>query len=251
MVNIPIIQATFIGEDGSMGYKTGERYLLWVEENRIRPNPGLGAKPCPYGSVAAFLSNWTDIEPYDRPAWMRMEGDEWNPDPDPQYVDPKWLEELHKTRSVEPPCDCGWVGIPDHTTPRHRFLVQRAKHEHIWWEFHNYDVPTGQWHCAEPACEFHILNRYIYKEDGPPTEEDVLYATRSDPGEWEDDETDMSREELEARWERAKPVNLLRRPPLRKRIRCAIFGHALKWSWNDGRCVYCRKMVDPAIDRYH
>ena len=51
------ILARFIGQDGSLGYRNGENYLLTVRGNEI-------VKPirCPYGSVEAFLRNWEVLE---------------------------------------------------------------------------------------------------------------------------------------------------------------------------------------------
>lgn len=57
-----IVDATFIGKDGSMGYKKGERYRLVVNRKKIIPVGTRGAtRTCPYGSVEAFLANWIDV----------------------------------------------------------------------------------------------------------------------------------------------------------------------------------------------
>lgn len=63
-----LVDATFIGKDGSMGYKKGQRYQLLVSRKRIRPilpNAMLSKRarprPCPYNSIESFLKNWSDI----------------------------------------------------------------------------------------------------------------------------------------------------------------------------------------------
>lgn len=75
------IQATFIGEDGSLGYeknKTYELFLVYNEPNKflqiishgmldgrdfdfyIYRKPGIGY--CPYKSIETFFKNWTNIK---------------------------------------------------------------------------------------------------------------------------------------------------------------------------------------------
>lgn len=56
-----LVNATFIGKDGSMGYVKGQRYQLLINRKRIRPVFPKGPRPCPYSSVESFLANWDDI----------------------------------------------------------------------------------------------------------------------------------------------------------------------------------------------
>jgi hypothetical protein len=61
------IVATFKGTDGSQGYAHGERYSLAVSRNTVIPHMIDQASrerhgATPYGSVEAFLRNWSDIE---------------------------------------------------------------------------------------------------------------------------------------------------------------------------------------------
>lgn len=60
-----VIDATFVGKDGSMGYRKGERYRLAVRRKKIIPvgrvTTSRGARVCPYGSIEAFLANWINI----------------------------------------------------------------------------------------------------------------------------------------------------------------------------------------------
>ena len=50
------ISATFIGEDGSMGFRNGVTYNLTVSRSSIR-REDVGTW-VPYGSLEAFFSNW-------------------------------------------------------------------------------------------------------------------------------------------------------------------------------------------------
>ncbi len=54
-----IIEAKFIGKP-SLGYENGKKYKLRIDANSICRLDGTGK--CPYGSVAAFMRNWTEIE---------------------------------------------------------------------------------------------------------------------------------------------------------------------------------------------
>lgn len=54
------IAATFIGEDGSLGYQHRQRYILDVRDHAIVRIDGTGF--CPYTGIEAFLSNWTAVE---------------------------------------------------------------------------------------------------------------------------------------------------------------------------------------------
>lgn len=63
-----IVTATFIGKDGSLGYKNGATYRLQIIGNTIMRGDDTGK--CPYGSIAAFLKNWTGVmigDPFRRP----------------------------------------------------------------------------------------------------------------------------------------------------------------------------------------
>ena len=70
------IKAIFTGENGSLGYQTGKRYLLDVSyvkglskypEILIKPvNSAIAVQdksilPCPYSSIETFLQNWDNI----------------------------------------------------------------------------------------------------------------------------------------------------------------------------------------------
>ena len=52
----PFIQAVFKGENGSMGFRTGEVYELVVNGSSIR-RVAMGPW-IPYGSLEAFFKNW-------------------------------------------------------------------------------------------------------------------------------------------------------------------------------------------------
>ena len=55
-----MIKATFSGADGSQGYVEGLEVDLFVVRNQIvRP---YGGGRTPYGSVEAFLKNWTNVK---------------------------------------------------------------------------------------------------------------------------------------------------------------------------------------------
>jgi hypothetical protein len=65
-----IIQATFTGEDKSLGYRKYCRYTLEIDAPAmiaadiiIRPiTNDLVCYPCPYSTIGSFLKNWTDIK---------------------------------------------------------------------------------------------------------------------------------------------------------------------------------------------
>lgn len=46
------VQAMFVGEDGSMGYRKGQHYELTLRGNLV-----VAPYPCPY-TVTGFLQNW-------------------------------------------------------------------------------------------------------------------------------------------------------------------------------------------------
>ena len=50
------IKAIFIGEDRSLGYRTGEQYELIVYRSWIKRIDGTGL--CEYSSLQSFLKNW-------------------------------------------------------------------------------------------------------------------------------------------------------------------------------------------------
>ncbi len=54
-----LVTATFVGEDGSQGYRKGERAELYIVRNKIARPYGGGVTP--YSGVEAFLRNWDDI----------------------------------------------------------------------------------------------------------------------------------------------------------------------------------------------
>lgn len=62
-----IIQATFIGENGSLGYKFGQKYNLAFLVLDGKPvvfdtnHSENGTYLCPYSSFDTLLDNWTDI----------------------------------------------------------------------------------------------------------------------------------------------------------------------------------------------
>lgn len=57
-----VITATYKGLDNSLGYRTGETYMLIISQyhNRIVRMDGTGA--CEYESIYAFLQNWKNIK---------------------------------------------------------------------------------------------------------------------------------------------------------------------------------------------
>jgi len=62
------IKATFKGQDGSCGYRTGKKYSIKVEHTMggrgfivINSLSGEGGF-CEYNSIIAFLTNWDKIE---------------------------------------------------------------------------------------------------------------------------------------------------------------------------------------------
>jgi hypothetical protein len=56
-----VIEATYNGADGSLGYKKGERYKLIVHRDTIRRVDN-GNGRCPYTSLESFFVIWTDIQ---------------------------------------------------------------------------------------------------------------------------------------------------------------------------------------------
>lgn len=59
-----IISATFIGTDGSLGYRRGQRYRLVVNEDTTRAGRVLeivSPVKCPYANLSAFLRNWQSL----------------------------------------------------------------------------------------------------------------------------------------------------------------------------------------------
>lgn len=54
-----IVEATYVGAEGSYGYKKGKRYRLRVSRDTVSRMLG-GGGALPY-SVQGFLMNWTDI----------------------------------------------------------------------------------------------------------------------------------------------------------------------------------------------
>ncbi len=64
---IELIQARFIGLDGSVGYRHGQTYSLLAETNPNGPEIVIkmsdsGSGRCPYDNVLAFLKNWADVQ---------------------------------------------------------------------------------------------------------------------------------------------------------------------------------------------
>lgn len=63
---IELIQARFIGLDGSIGYRYGQTYSLIVETSPHGPEVVIkmsdsGSGRCPYDNALAFLRNWDNI----------------------------------------------------------------------------------------------------------------------------------------------------------------------------------------------
>lgn len=59
------IRATFIGKDGSLGFRNGVDYQLTVSTGKILEIRGTGEAGqvvCIYGSFTSFLSNWDNIQ---------------------------------------------------------------------------------------------------------------------------------------------------------------------------------------------
>jgi hypothetical protein len=60
--------ATFTGKDGSLGFRTGQRYtieLLAVEGEKHKVElrvPGHPEQYCPYCCIETFLCNWTNVK---------------------------------------------------------------------------------------------------------------------------------------------------------------------------------------------
>lgn len=60
------IKATFKGEDGSLGYRFGESYLLKLTQPRQLYGAKIqieciGHEPCIYSTLNKFLDNWTHV----------------------------------------------------------------------------------------------------------------------------------------------------------------------------------------------
>lgn len=53
------IEATFKGDDGSLGYRANNRYVLKVDDMEISRIDGTGK--CVYDSLKSFLRNWSSI----------------------------------------------------------------------------------------------------------------------------------------------------------------------------------------------
>ncbi len=63
------IKATFIGQDGNLGYEHGKEYELHIEALRWHPGSSMRIYclanregTCPYRNIETFLENWTHIE---------------------------------------------------------------------------------------------------------------------------------------------------------------------------------------------
>lgn len=62
------IQATFKGQNGSMGFKTGKEYTLTLSKmnkGHLMAEEDSGFNFCEYGSFMAFLNNWDNIKTID------------------------------------------------------------------------------------------------------------------------------------------------------------------------------------------
>jgi hypothetical protein len=62
------IKATFIGADNSCGYNNGMKYFIRVDQGQdneiiIDRVDNLGGQ-CTYGTLAAFLRNWSNVTMY-------------------------------------------------------------------------------------------------------------------------------------------------------------------------------------------
>ncbi len=65
-----IVSAVFTGKDGSLGYRTNEKYDLIVQSAPLFGIPGAqiivsrldGSGRCPYRNIITFLQNWDNIE---------------------------------------------------------------------------------------------------------------------------------------------------------------------------------------------
>jgi hypothetical protein len=57
------IKATFIGMDGSCGFKNGQEYKLTLRKISLQKFSirDLDGNYCEYGSTLAFLDNWDNI----------------------------------------------------------------------------------------------------------------------------------------------------------------------------------------------
>lgn len=63
MKNCKKIKAIFVGKSGSMGYKTGNEYLLYIntQKNMVFIQNVATHVQTPYESMTAFLNNWDNI----------------------------------------------------------------------------------------------------------------------------------------------------------------------------------------------
>lgn len=59
------IPAIFKGQDGSRGFRTGQRYFIEIKviNNQVWVFSGQRAPSCPYETFGALLNNWTLEEP--------------------------------------------------------------------------------------------------------------------------------------------------------------------------------------------
>lgn len=56
-----LINAKFIGENGSLGYIHGKVYNLAIDKNTIYLNGKNNNHECPYQTIESFLKNWDVI----------------------------------------------------------------------------------------------------------------------------------------------------------------------------------------------
>jgi len=66
-----IVSAIFTGEDGSLGYKRGDRYdlhIIAIQQPWVHGGAQIhimrldGSGMCPYRNIVTFLQNWDNIE---------------------------------------------------------------------------------------------------------------------------------------------------------------------------------------------
>ena len=55
-----MIEAVFVGQDRSLGYRYLKRYRLKVDGNTVRDIEGEGLS-CPYSTIEAFMRNWQEV----------------------------------------------------------------------------------------------------------------------------------------------------------------------------------------------
>lgn len=63
------IEATFIGKDGSCGFRNGKTYDLWYFEKNKKiyiSHRSLNAMAIPYDTMNAFRKNWTLVAKPDK-----------------------------------------------------------------------------------------------------------------------------------------------------------------------------------------